>query len=195
MPFENESVWKEQVDEALVLFIQSIIISPENGNPINVTIRKPDEDFKTEDYPRITVYNIFDQPNNMRRSGMYNNDDILISKDLERYKGFMDAPALTYDLFYQIDFWSVLQSHMNDMTRQWLGKIHSRYFNLDVKDMSGKDRNSFVLQQGNLQKADLLNGSERIFRSFITYAVWVELDEAKPYEIPLVKDFIVQRKG
>jgi hypothetical protein len=195
MPFENESVWKEQIDEALTAFIQSIIIPPKNGNPIHVMIRKPDEDFKTEDYPRITVYNIFDLPNNMRRSGMYNNDDILIVRNFETYKGFMDAPAVPYDLFYQIDFWSVLQSHMNDMTRQWLGKIHNRYFNLGVKDMSGKDRNSFVLQQGNLQKADLLNGSERIFHSFITYAVWVELDEAKPYEIPLVKDFTVIRKG
>lgn len=172
----SESVWFEQVDTALIDYIQSVVKLEDSMGylvPVPVSIRKPDEDFKIEAYPCITLYNLYSQRDEVR----YFPGSVVVSRDYDASTLVTERGAIPYNLFYQIDFWSRYQTDMNEMTRKWLSYHPDRCFNLPVKDMSGKDRSSFVLMTDDLKKSDLLENSERLFHSMMTYRVWVELDD------------------
>ena len=176
MPVLSESVWFEQVDTALVNYIKGIVKLPNaNGvlTPIPVKIRKPDEDFKIEEYPCITLYNLYSKRDEER----YFPDKVVVERDHERGTLIEERGAIPYSLFYQFDFWARQQSQMNDMTRIWLGHHPDKCFNLPVKDISGKKRSSFVLMTDDLKKSDFLTDTKRTFHSVLTYKVWVEIDE------------------
>ena len=181
----SESVWFEQVDTALIDYITDVVkLQDTHGNfvPVPVKIRKPDKDFMIEEYPSITLYNIYSQRDSIR----YNPESVVTSRDVLRNKLIEEKNAIPYTLVYQLDFWSKLQKDMNDMTRQWLGHNPDKYINLPVKDVSGNDRNSFMLLTGNLVKRDYLKAKERTFNSSITYKIWVELDERIKVESDMV---------
>ena len=176
MPIVSESVWFEQVDTALINYIKGIIRLPNtNGvlTPVPVKVRKPDEDFKVEEYPCITLYNLYSKRDDER----YYPDTVIIDRDYDNHRLIEERSAIPYSLYYQIDFWSRSQSHMNDMTRLWLGHIPEGNFNLPLKDLSGNNRDSFVLLEDDLKKSDFLSGTNRTYRSSLTYRVWVEIDE------------------
>lgn len=176
MSVTSESVWFEQVDTALIDYIKGIVKLPDSQGvltPVPVKVRKPDEDFKIEEYPCITLYNLY----SLRDKDRYFPDKVVVSRDFDTHTLIEENSAIPYSLFYQIDFWSRLQSQMNDMTRMWLSYHNDRCFNLPVKDISGNDRSSFVLMTGDLMKSDFLTETKRTFHSFMTYRVWVELDE------------------
>lgn len=176
MPVTSESVWFEQVDTALINYIKGIVKLPNSNGvltPVPVKVRKPDEDFKIEEYPCITLYNLYSKRDEER----YFPDTVVVERDLDNNKIVEEKSAIPYSLFYQIDFWSRQQSQMNDMTRLWLGHHPDKYFNLPVKDLSGNDRDSFVLMTDDLKKSDFLTDTKRTFHSVLTYKVWVEIDE------------------
>lgn len=176
MPVASESVWFEQVDTALINYIKGIVKLPDSKGvltPVPVKIRKPDEDFKIEEYPCITLYNLYSVRDEVR----YFPGTVVVERDLDNNKIIEENSAIPYSLFYQIDFWSRQQSQMNDMTRMWLGHHPDRCFNLPVKDLSGNDRDSFVLMVDDLKKSDFLLKNDRTFHSILTYRVWVEIDE------------------
>lgn len=187
MPVLSESVWFEQVDTALINYIQGIVKLP-NANgllvPVPVKIRKPDEDFKIEEYPCITLYNLYSVRDDFR----YFPDKVVVERDDTNKKAVLERGAIPYSLFYQFDFWSNKQSHMNEMTRMWLGKHPDKYFNLPVRDTSGQNRSSFVLMTDDLRKVDILTDTERTFHSVLTYRVWVELDERVRSESSMITD-------
>lgn len=186
----SESVWFEQVDTALVEYISGIVKLPDSTKSlvsVPVTIRKPDEDFKVEEYPCISLYNLYSNRNEMR----YNPERQVVSRNVEDKVMVVEASAIPYDLEYQIDFWSKLQSEMNEMLRLWLSHNPDKYINLPVKDVSGNDRNSFMLQTEGLKKSDLITGDKRLFHSFITYKIWVELDEHIGSELPMVTQVVI----
>lgn len=172
----SESVWFEQVDTALIKYIQEsvrLLNASKVLTPVPVKVRKPDEDFKIEEYPCITIYNLY----SMRDEVRYCPDDVVVSRDTTKNTLIKEKPAIPYSLYYQIDFWARKQSQMNDMTRLWLGQHPDRCFNLPVKDISGNDRSCFVLMTDDLKKSDFLSGIQRTFHSMLTYRVWVEIDE------------------
>lgn len=176
MPVASQSVWFEQVDTALINYIKGIVKLPDSKGvltPVPVKIRKPDEDFKIEEYPCITLYNLYSVRDEVR----YFPDTVVVERDLVNNKLIEENSAIPYSLFYQIDFWARQQSQMNDMTRIWLGHHPDRCFNLPVKDLSGNDRDSFVLMTDDLKKSDFLLKNDRTFHSILTYRVWVEIDE------------------
>lgn len=176
MPITSESVWFEQVDTALINYIKGIVKLPNDSGiltPVPVKIRKPDEDFKIEEYPCITLYNLYSVRDEVR----YFPDTVIVDRDIPNHKLIEEKSAIPYSLFYQIDFWSRQQSQMNDMTRLWLGYHPDRCFNLPVKDLSGNNRESFVLMTDDLKKSDFLTDTQRTFHSVLTYKVWVEIDE------------------
>lgn len=175
----SESVWLEQIDEAFIKLLRSVIQI--DGKPVKVVIRKPDDDFTTEDYPLISIYNLFDRFSKER----YHPEAVVVSRYAEAHSLVMEETALPFDLFYQIDFWATLQSDMNEMTRQW--KAYSKFwFNLDVLDMSGIPRSCFVLSRNDFNKSDLLKDGKRLFHSFGTYKVQVEIDENVNTTMPMV---------
>lgn len=176
MPVTSESVWFEQVDTALINYIKGIVKLPNSNGvltPVPVKIRKPDEDFKIEEYPCITLYNLY----SVRDEERYFPDTVVVERDVDNHKLIEEKSAIPYSLFYQIDFWSRQQSQMNDMTRMWLGHHPDKCFNLLVKDLSGNNRDSFVLMTDDLKKSDFLTDTKRTFHSVLTYKVWVEIDE------------------
>lgn len=175
----SESVWFEQVDSALMKLLRTVIQI--DGKPVKVVIRKPDEDFSEEDYPIVSIYNLNDRFSKER----YSPEPVVVYRDVNSNQLVIEESALPYDLFYQIDFWANLQSDMNSMTKQW--KSYSkRWFNLDVVDESGKPRSCFVLSQNDFNKSDLLSGGKRLFHSFGTYKVQVEIDDNIQTEVPVV---------
>ena len=57
----NGTVWYDQIDAGLKNFIQSIVKLKNSEGvlvPVPVRVRKADEDFKQEDYPMVTIYNL-----------------------------------------------------------------------------------------------------------------------------------------
>ena len=185
MPIGSESVWFEQVDVALIRYINGIVRLPNSNGvltPVPVKVRKPDEDFKVEEYPCITLYNLY----SMRDEVRYFPDTVVVQRDFERGKLIQERGAIPYSLFYQIDFWSRTQTQMNDMTRLWIGHHYDKSFNLPVKDLSGIDRDCFVLLTDDLKKSDFLTGTKRTFHSMMTYRVSVELDERIGIESDMV---------
>lgn len=175
----SESVWFEQVDTAFVALLHKVIQI--DGKPVKVVIRKPDDDFSNEDYPLVSIYNLYDRFSKDR----YSPEPILVSRNEETGKAILEDSALPHDLYYQIDFWATLQSDINSITKQW--KAFSKFwFNLDVTDESGIPRSCFVLSRNDFTKSDLLQNGSRLFHTFSTYKVQVEIDEKVQKPIPVV---------
>lgn len=178
----SSTVWIEQVDIALRDFISKHIHV--DYEKLDVRVRKPDEDFKTEDYPLISFYNVYSRRDDFRR---FNNGLVPVSRDTETNTMVLENPSLPYNLFYQIDFWSQKQMHMNSMTMQWLMLTGGgKDFNLPVIDTGGTSRSCYCLCTDDLKKADLLDGTNRTFHSFITYRIYVEIDENIQTVVPMV---------
>ena len=191
MPKHSESVWFEQVDTAFVKFIQKRVFTEDAHGikvPVPVIIRKPDEDFKIEVYPCISLYNLYSMRDNVR----YCPETVIVSRDVESKTLEVEPSAIPYTLVYQLDFWSKSQTEMNSMTRQWLASLPDRNFNLPLVDMSGKARSSNVLLKDDLKKSDLLEKNARLFHSMLTYHVWVELDEIPSTTKPMVVEIITE---
>ena len=165
----SESVWFEQVDSALMKLLRTVIQI--DGKPVKVVIRKPDEDFNEEDYPVVSIYNLFDRFS----KGRYSPEPVVVSTNPRDSTAVIEESALPYDLFYQIDFWASLQSDMNSMLKQWKS-FAPFWFNLDVVDESGNPRSCLVVSRNDFNKSDLLKEGKRLFHSFGTYKVQVELD-------------------
>lgn len=168
----SETVWFEQVDTALIDFISKGIKI--GYSPIDVRVRKPDEDFKKEDYPLISLYNVYSIRDDFRRCF----EAVPVERDVETKTIVMEQAALPYNLFYQIDFWSLQQSQMNSMLMQWVSLTQGgKDFNLPVIDTGGNSRSCYCLCKDDFKKSDLVDGNKRIFHSFITYRIYVEIDE------------------
>lgn len=177
----SESVWFEQVDIALVELLKNVIQI--DNRPVKVIVRKPDEDFNEEDYPLVSIYNLYDRFSADR----YSPERVVVSRDVDAKTAVIEDSALPYDLFYQIDFWSTLQSDMNSMTKQWKSYC-KRWFNLNVTDESGTPRSCFVLSRNDFNKSDLMKNGKRLFHSFGTYKVQVEIDERTHISTPIVTE-------
>lgn len=185
----SESVWYEQVDTALVEYIKSVVRVPNRAGEIvsvPVEIRKPDEDFKIEVYPSVTIYNLYDRYSVIRQGVSRN----IVDRDVENSRVVIEKNAVPYDLYYQIDFWSETITDMNNMSRKWLYSV-PRFLNLPVKDMSGNDRNAFMLKVEDFKKSDYISENRRCFHSFLTYKIQVELDEKETIKMPMVTEIQV----
>jgi hypothetical protein len=180
----SETVWFEQIDSALLAFIKSHVFI--DNASVKAVVRKPDDDFNEEEYPVVTVYNLYDRFSRER----YSPEPLEISRDPDHNRIVMEKSALPYDLYYQIDFWATRQVDMNEMTRQWRNAT-GLYFNLDVVDMSGISRSCFVLSRNDFNKSDLMQNGKRLFHSFGTYRIYTEIDEREQTLEPMVTETLI----
>lgn len=190
----SKSVWFEQIDSSLLDFVSSIVFVNNSEGikvPVPVIIRKPEEDFKIEVYPSVSLYNLYSMLNRERLDDI---EEVIVNRDFEKGTLNIEKVAIPFVLAYQIDFWSKYQSDMNLMTQLWLSHT-GRYFNLPVKDQSGNDRNVLVMLSDSISKQDLLDGSDRIYHSFATYKVFTELDEEIQSTIPMVSNIRIDKIG
>lgn len=181
----SANVWFEEVDTALIQEIQNSIKHKDNNGievPIqNIIVRKPEEDFKIEVFPCVSIYNTSYNFDAFR----YNPFPKQLEKDIVNKTVELEDSAVPFNLEYQIDFWAKYQTDINDMTRTWFLK-HFRQFNLDVVDDGGTKRSCNCLRKGNITKSDLIQNKERLFHSIIKYSIWVELDNENHYNKAIV---------
>ena len=187
---KSETIWKAEVEQGLVAMIQGLFQFKDINDvlqPVKGYVRDPAEVLKTEIFPCITIYNTFDRENIYRRE--YERDMKIVGKDYDTKKVFMEKPPAPYDAFYQVDFWTLSNRQMNDLTLMWLDMC-GRFFNLDCKDASDNLRNIYCGQVGHLKKADYIQqeNNVRVFHSIIDYRIWVEIYERKLYDVPMVTD-------
>lgn len=191
----SANVWFEEVNIGLLQELKdSVMIKDANGELVTLgdksfVIRKPEEDFKFEVFPCVSIYNLdykFD-------SARYNPTPIRVNEFKRSNIIVMEDPAVPFELTYQIDFWSRYQTDMDTMTRTWLSK-HFRQFNLKVVDDGANERTCNCLIEGRVVKSDLVLEGERLFHSIIKYKIWVELDDETRYNMPMVIDRVIDSK-
>ena len=185
----SANVWFEEVNTGLLEELRNTVrIKDANGVLVTLpdnalVIRKPEEDFKFETFPCVSIYNLDYKHEPIR----YNPAPIKIGEDRENHVVNFEDPAVSFNLTYQIDFWAKYQTDMDCMTKTWLMR-HFRQFNLPVIDDGGTERTCNCLMQGSVVKSDLVQGGERLFHSIIKYQIWVELDDETRYNTPMVID-------
>ena len=176
------SIWKEEVDTGLINEIFNTVRVPNAKGVLiplaskekQVLIRKPEEDFKPEKYPCVSIYNTGDNFSSER----YNPNKI--KKRMSSGIITLEDSAVPFDLTYNIDFWARYQTDMNAMTKEWL-KRHFRQFNLLVIDDGGNEVYVNCLKVSNPRKSDLMSGGERLFHTIISYRIWVEIKDETQY--------------
>lgn len=182
----SANVWFEEVNTGLIKEIKdSVRIKDRKGClvPLDdkaIVVRKPEEDFKFEVFPCVSIYNSTFYHDPLR----YNPTPVKIGEYKEENLAIMEEPAIPFVLNYQIDFWAEYQVDRDTMIRTWLMK-HFRQFNLDVLDDWGVDRSCNCLKQGSVVNSDLVLNGERLLHSIIKYQIWVELDEEIRYNKPM----------
>lgn len=189
----SANVWFEEVDRGLLNEIRNTVkirdmhgvLIPLEDNQL--IVRKPEEDFKIEQYPCVSIYNLSEKFDPKR----YNSRSVVVSRDYETKQATLEEPAVPFNLLYQIDFWAEYQEDMNFMTRQWLMK-HFRQFNLDVVDDGGVKRSCNCIKNENPKKSDLILNKERLFHTIFSYYIWVELDDEIRYNKPMVTDINIK---
>ena len=183
----SANVWFEEVNIGLLNEIKDTVrVKNSNGVLVAledkaIVIRKPEEDFKFEVFPCVSIYNLSYGHDKLR----YNSAPVKVGEDLENKIVILEDPAIPFNLNYQIDFWSKYQTDMDCMTRTWLMK-HFRQFNLKVTDDGGVERSCNCITQGSIVKSDLVLNKDRLFHSLIKLQIWVELDDETRYNKPMV---------
>lgn len=183
----SANVWFEEVNIGLFNEIKNTVkVKDVNGVLValeddSIIIRKPEEDFKLEKFPCVSIYNLSYGHDPIR----YNPSPVVMGKDNENNLLILEDPATPFNLMYQLDFWSRYQTEMDSMTRTWLIK-HFRQFNLKVVDDGGTERTCNCLIQGKVTKSDLVLEGERLFHTIIKYLIWVELDDETRYNKPMI---------
>ena len=183
----SANVWFEEVNTGLLKELKDTI-RIRNANGVLVAlednaliVRKPEEDFKLETFPCVSIYNL----SYKHAPERYNPSPVRVGEDIENKVVILEDSAVSFTLDYQIDFWSEYQEDMDYMTRSWLLK-HFRQFNLSVVDDGGVERSCNCLTNGSVTKSDLVLNGERLFHSVIKLQIWVELDNETRYNKPMV---------
>lgn len=183
----SANVWFEEVNKGLLKEIKDTVrVKDANGVLVALEdkaliVRKPEEDFKFETYPCISIYNKDYKHDPVR----YNPSSVRVGEDYENHQVVFEESAVPFNLSFQIDFWAEYQEDMDTMTRTWLMK-HFRQFNLKVVDDGGVERTCNCLMVGSAVKSDLVLNKERLFHTIINYQIWVELDNETRYNKPMV---------
>ena len=177
----SATIWNEEVYTGLKNEVMKYVKKRTSTGVVNlndkeVLIRKPEEEFKPESYPCVSLY-ITNQDHNKVR---YNKDPKMVSLDKENSVAVMQDSPVPFDMTVNIDFWSKSQTDMDLMTKDWLSR-HFRQFNLPVMDSGGNERTCNCLRKGGIVKADLVKNAQRLYHSIISYTIWVEIDEEVRY--------------
>lgn len=183
----SANVWFEEVNTGLLKEIKNTVkVKNSSGLLIAldddaIVVRKPEEDFKLEKDPCISIYNLTYAYDPFR----HNPSPVVV--DAKEDTVTLEETAIPFNLMYQIDFWAKYQTDMDCMTRTWL-RSHYRQFNLPVVDDGGTERTCNCLSRGSIVKSDLVLEGERLYHSIIKLVIWVELDDEIRYNKPVPKE-------
>lgn len=182
---QSAIAWFEDVDIALLKEIRDSVYYIKNGKRVqlpekNVIVRKPEEDYKIEVYPCVSIYNLSYSLDRQTYYQYAKRGKTTTPSEKEGVAGTVSyhGDNIPFKLQYQIDFWARYQSDINEMTKSWLTG-HVRQFNLPIESDEGFSCN--CIQEGNVTKADMLAGLERAFHTIISYSIWVEIEDERVY--------------
>ena len=180
-------VWYEHIDTSLKEEIQRYIkVRTVDGTetiPVHFFIRRPDDDFRIETYPSVSIYNIFTKLADYRQN-QYENENTPI-KDVVERKHITQAMDVPFDAFYQIDFWAVTNEDMNNMTNAWIRSHPFRQFNLKVLNGADKEEYVHMVQTEGWLKNDFFKYN-RIFNQSLRYKIQAYVDPKKNIVEPLI---------
>lgn len=172
----NRSVWIEQFDSALLSFLKTKIKI--KNKEISFSITKPEESLKERPYPSVSVTLTGGPTMDVER---YGQGPVRTLLDKENLVGNWEEPAMPFKVFYRIDFWAKLQTHLNEMTKCWyIANKDPRIFLLPTVDAGGEERITTCFIK-NATPLNEINGTERIFRLAINLEGWIEIDEGITY--------------
>lgn len=183
----SANVWFEEVNIALVKLLRDTIKIKSNTGanipipPNSVMVRRPEDEFKMENFPCVSIYNTGYRRDLYRGS----TDPVVVVRDELTNTATVEDPSVPFTLNYQIDFWAKYQEDMDLMTRSWLFK-YNRQFALPVIDDGGTLRYCNVNCSNSIVKSDLVQNKERLFHSIISISIWVELDDENRYNVSMV---------
>lgn len=185
----SASVWHEEVYAGFREEIQKTVrIKNAKGELVplpkpekSIVVRKPEEDFKFEVFPCVSIYIKDYKHDPFRYDPRPTYTNVQGSRTLE-----VEECAVPFNLAVQIDFWARFQEDMDAMTHSWLMK-HFRQFNLSVVDSGGTPRTQNTIAVGTIVKSDLVLNKERLFHSIANYSIWVEIDDEVKYNVPMVE--------
>lgn len=182
----NRSVWWREVDTALFNLISSTVyyVKDEKKQYIQPFIYPVNSNSKRKvSFPTVYIRHLGEVLDYYR----YDDNPQLVKLDSDTGQAIYENSAMPYTLQYQIDFLAEEQYILNDITRSWEAKIPKRFM-LDVKDMSGEDRQCFTLRNVSSPVHLYKEGETRLFRLCVTLDVRVELDEGTQY----IKNVVVE---
>lgn len=161
----TSNVWFEEVNIGLINEIKKTVrIKDQDGylmelNEKSVMVRKPEDEFKFEMFPCVSIYNKGYEFDSQR----YSPAPVVVSRDIDSKTAVVEQSAIPYNLNYQIDFWSQYQEDMDTMTRTWLSS-HFKNFNLSVIDDGGTPRSCNCIPNGSVKNQTLY----QVVREFFT---------------------------
>lgn len=171
----SNSVWYEQVDIALIDLVHRVL-----GKDMKVRFRGED-DFTDIAPPYVAIEHLGETFDKFR----YDKTPVRVGNK----EGciVIEESAKPYTLHYQVTLTTDTITEMNRMSMLWNNEVLAHY-NLDVIDMGGTKRSSFMSVQGRpIQQSEGQN-EDRIFRSTYLYNIWVEIDEVKSDIKPIVQE-------
>lgn len=162
----SDTIWNKEIYSGLKELLQKLF-----GENFNVVIRKPDEDFKLEEFPCAVLqipyytFSIDRWRKKDRYVVAYNEDGWLV-----------DAPPLPFDLHLQMDFYAKRQEDMDTLQIKWLSYF-GRDLWLPVINRGGKKDEVLFLPQGSARRLDEVYGKNRLLRLIQNFWVFARIEE------------------
>jgi len=165
-----------ELDTALYDRLDGITVIDKDGNPQSVAIilKAPEEEFKLEEIPGISV-GLVDIRYAPERQDWIRSETINLVDNTAVIKD-MHKP---YDIMFQIAVHSTYSEDDRSLQEQVLQKLPPRTY-IDVGDES-----FYVFLTSPFVESDIL-GDRRIFRKIGTYLIAAELDPTEEREVKLV---------
>ena len=177
--FMSESIWDREIEEGLKNFLNTFLLyssGVNEGSPIPVKVRKPDDDFGSESYPVIYLQSLQQRLNTVR----YDPTDKVISRSTATNTMVVEEAPLPFDCTYQVGFYTQSRNEINSMVQKFLAHTHGgRYFNLPAKDQSGNDWDLFVIRRngGTVSRGYHYDSVTRMYQATYSFEVHTQLNE------------------
>lgn len=193
---EVASVWKDEINRALMVYTQKAVVLDRNGSPYKVPVqmRKPDETLKLEAYPCITWYNLMDLSNTDRTDNV---EYTYVNKETkEAINYYLPIP---FDMYYQIDFWGKTWTDVDNMSKKWLQSLppysRGKFFNLPVRNSIGNLTSVLCIQKDILRRRDTLTQGDKDIHTTITYSIQGYLGRTYNEHSGLIETVILSKEG
>lgn len=194
---EVASVWKDEINRALMVYTQKAVVLDRNGSPYKVPVqmRKPDETLKLEMHILVLLGIILWTCQTPTRTD--NVEYTYVNKETkEAINYYLPIP---FDMYYQIDFWGKTWTDVDNMSKKWLQSLppysRGKFFNLPVRNSIGNLTSVLCIQKDILRRRDTLTQGDKGIHSTITYSIQGYLGRTYNEHSGLIETVILSKEG